>query len=106
VTRLEEVERRAAELGFAPLLGRIRRSLRAAGQRRSADRSVTPGGLTGREREVLALVAEGLTNPEIAARLGLAPRTVATQIASASAKLGATNRAQAASLALASSSRV
>jgi DNA-binding CsgD family transcriptional regulator len=50
---------------------------------------------------VLALVAAGLTNAEIAHRLGVSRHTVVTQIASASAKLGATSRAQAASLAAA-----
>jgi DNA-binding CsgD family transcriptional regulator len=102
IARLEGVERRAGELGYAPLAGRVRQSLRAAGRQRSAQRSVTAGGLTGREREVLALVAEGLTNAEVAARLGVARRTVVAQVASASAKLGATSRAQAASLAASS----
>lgn len=99
VARLEAVEARAAELGMAPLLARIRRSLRATGHRRSAPRSVGEHGLTGREREVLALVAKGLNNAEIAARLGVSRSTVAAQVASASAKLGATSRGQAASLA-------
>jgi DNA-binding CsgD family transcriptional regulator len=102
VQRLEEVEARAVELGLLPLLARVHRSLRAAGQRRSAPRTRSAGStLTGRQREVLGLVAEGLTNAQIAQRLGISRHTVVTQLASASAKLGATNRAHAASLAAA-----
>jgi DNA-binding CsgD family transcriptional regulator len=48
---------------------------------------------------VLALVGEGLTNAQIAHRLGISRHTVVAQISSASAKLGAANRAQAAVLA-------
>jgi DNA-binding NarL/FixJ family response regulator len=55
--------------------------------------------LTVREREVLALVAEGLTNGEIARRLGLGRPTVVRVIRSAQQKLGASSRTQAAALA-------
>lgn len=99
LARFEAVEVPAEELGFGALLGRIRPSLRAAGGRRSAARSIGDDGLTGREREVLELVAEGLTNAQIAARLGVTRRTVAAQVASASVKLGAVNRGQAAAMA-------
>jgi DNA-binding NarL/FixJ family response regulator len=51
-------------------------------------------GLTDREREVLALVAEGLSNDEIAQRLYLSPQTVKTHINRAMTKLGAHDRAQ------------
>ena len=101
ITVLSDVEARAERLGMIPLLARVQQSLRAAGVRRSAPRSVTTGGLTGREHEVLQLVATGLTNAEIAARLGTTRRTVVAQVASASAKLGAASRAQAAVMATA-----
>jgi DNA-binding CsgD family transcriptional regulator/tetratricopeptide (TPR) repeat protein len=102
VTQLEAAEALAVNLGMAPLLGRIHRSLRAAGVRRSAPRTRASGDtLTGRQRQVLVLVAEGLTNAQIATRLGISRHTVVTQLAAASAKLGATTRAQAASLAVA-----
>jgi two-component system, NarL family, response regulator DevR len=53
-------------------------------------------GISAREREVLALLAEGLTDREIGERLGISPRTVETHVGSLLSKLGVRNRAQAA----------
>jgi DNA-binding CsgD family transcriptional regulator len=53
-----------------------------------------------REREVLALLARGETDPKIAEILGLSPATVQTHVRNAKAKLGARTRAQAVALAL------
>ncbi len=50
--------------------------------------------LTGREREVAALVAHGLSNDEIAAAMVLSPMTVKTHVSRAMTKLGARDRAQ------------
>jgi DNA-binding NarL/FixJ family response regulator len=50
--------------------------------------------LTQREREVLALVGEGLSNHEIAERLVLSPATARTHVSRAMGKLGARDRAQ------------
>ncbi|QNP75208.1 LuxR family transcriptional regulator [Streptomyces roseirectus] len=50
--------------------------------------------LTRREREVAALVAEGLTNRQVAGALGLSPRTADTHVAKILAKLGFVCRAQ------------
>jgi DNA-binding NarL/FixJ family response regulator len=50
-------------------------------------------GLTVREREVLALVAEGLDNAEIASRLCLSPATARTHVSRILTKLDARNRA-------------
>jgi len=50
--------------------------------------------LTRREREIVALVGEGLTNDEIAARLFLSPATAKTHVSRAMTKLGARDRAQ------------
>ncbi|MBH5336444.1 response regulator transcription factor [Streptomyces pactum] len=52
--------------------------------------------LTPREREVLALLGEGLANPRIADRMGLAPSTVKDHVRAVLAKLGGLNRVQAA----------
>ena len=52
------------------------------------------GQLTDREREVMVLVAEGLSNDEIAARLLISPATAKTHVSRAMIKLGARDRAQ------------
>jgi DNA-binding NarL/FixJ family response regulator len=54
-----------------------------------------PDGLTPREAEVLALIAEGLTNAEIADRLVVSGATVKTHVNHIFAKTGARDRAQA-----------
>jgi len=51
-------------------------------------------GLTDQEREVMALVAEGLSNDEIAARLFLSPLTAKTHVSRIMTKLNARDRAQ------------
>ncbi|MFF8386539.1 response regulator [Streptomyces kanasensis] len=56
-------------------------------------------GLTDREREILALVGEGLTNREIGKRLYLAEKTVKNNISRLLAKLGVERRVQAAVIA-------
>lgn len=56
---------------------------------KSQDSSFDPyEGLTDREREVLQLAAEGLSNPDIAHRLSISPRTVETHRANLMRKLG------------------
>jgi DNA-binding CsgD family transcriptional regulator len=99
IRTLTMVEKRSADAGMVAVLNRAQLSLRAAGERRTAARARGVAGLTGREQQVLDLVAQGLTNGQIAARLGTTRRTVVAQIASASAKLGADNRLHAAALA-------
>lgn len=55
--------------------------------------------LTPRELEVVGYIAEGLSNPEIAKILFLAPETIKSHVRNLSAKLGARNRTQAAVIA-------
>jgi len=57
-------------------------------------------GLTPREREVLALMVEGLTNPEIAERLVVSRSTAKAHVSNILSKLGASNRGEAIALAI------
>jgi DNA-binding CsgD family transcriptional regulator len=59
-----------------------------------------PLDLTSREVEVLRLVADGLTNAQIAERLFISPKTVSTHLGSIFGKLGVTTRAGATRFAL------
>jgi DNA-binding CsgD family transcriptional regulator len=61
-----------------------------------ADRHRRSGSLTQREVEVMGLLREGLTNRAIAERLSLSPHTIARHLQNARAKLGASNRTEAA----------
>ncbi len=88
-------------LGAAPAAAMARRKLRAAGARvvPSGPRPATrehPRGLTAREQEVLALLAEGLSDQDIADRLVISPRTVHHHVGAVLAKLGVANRQEAA----------
>jgi NarL family two-component system response regulator LiaR len=56
--------------------------------------------LTNRERDVLALLTKGLSNPEIADRLSISRATVKVHISSILSKLGASSRGEAISLAI------
>jgi len=56
--------------------------------------------LTRREREILGLLTQHLTNPEIAERLFISPRTAGTHVANLLAKLGAQNRREVAAIAV------
>ncbi len=96
---LLEVEQRAETNGLVPLVGRVRRTLRKTGVRRSASRAANAAALTRRERQVMRLTAAGLTSGEIALNLGLAPSTVDSVVRSAMTKLDAKTRVQAAAIA-------
>ncbi len=63
--------------------------------RSAAAPAPAPDGLTQREAEILALIARGLTNPEIAARLYLSSHTIKTHISRIFAKTGSRDRAAA-----------
>ena len=60
-------------------------------------RAQAPGGLSARETEILTLIAEGLSNKEIARSLDIGPETVKSHLKSIFTKLGVERRAQAVS---------
>ena len=66
----------------------------AARTKQSAGPSPALAELTSREREVMALVAEGLTNAEIGERLFMSPATARTHVSRILTKLGARDRTQ------------
>lgn len=63
---------------------------------RAGSQPALPGGLTARELVVADLLARGLANPAISARLGLSTKTVANYVSTILLKLAATDRADAA----------
>jgi DNA-binding CsgD family transcriptional regulator len=83
-------------LGAAPWTDRAEAELRACGVTAQAPSSA-PGrldGLTSQQREIAALAARGLTNGEIADRMFLSPRTVASHLYRSYPKLGIAGRHQ------------
>jgi DNA-binding NarL/FixJ family response regulator len=83
---------------FVPeeLIARVRRALTRSAELDRRNGSAA-NGLTSREREVLGLLAEGLTQNGIAERLVISPMTVATHIQRILGKLGVHSRAEAVS---------
>jgi DNA-binding NarL/FixJ family response regulator len=59
-----------------------------------------PASLTPREREVVALLTEGLSNADLAARLFISPKTAAVHVSNVLAKLGVSSRTEAAAWAM------
>ncbi|HVX52909.1 helix-turn-helix transcriptional regulator [Nocardioides sp.] len=85
----------------AATLHELRLSRRGSSTVVVCSRAATRDGLSGRELQVLAQLTLGRTNPEIALRLHVSVRTVATHVEHLLAKLGLPNRAAAASRAAA-----
>jgi DNA-binding NarL/FixJ family response regulator len=87
---------RVVALGNALLSPSVTRKLIAEFAARAKEPLATDGleELTDREREVVALVAEGLSNDEIAERLVVSPATAKTHVSRAMGKLRARDRAQ------------
>jgi DNA-binding NarL/FixJ family response regulator len=88
---------RAGDVYLDPAVaGIVTRRLRGGGNTSATDVDAAVGRLTGRERDVLAGVARGLSNRDIADDLGIAERTARTHVSNILAKLGLTSRTQAA----------
>ncbi|HEV7931350.1 MAG TPA: response regulator transcription factor [Actinomadura sp.] len=87
---------RAVAAGDALLSPSVTRRLIAEFATRAKDPGRSPrlNALTDREREVMTLVGEGLTNEEIAKRLIVSPATAKTHVSRAMVKLNARDRAQ------------
>lgn len=89
---LADIRATAEALGSGPLLARIDELARASRGRGLEDEPWRP--LTVREFEVARLIAEGLTNAEIADRLDIAPKTASSHVEHILAKLAVTRRAE------------
>jgi DNA-binding CsgD family transcriptional regulator len=108
---LEESARLSVQLGAEPLLAEAQALARRArlripeaassepGVGRSAERTIESFGLTDRERAVLALVAAGRSNPQIAAELFISPKTASVHVSNILSKLNVSSRGEAAALA-------
>ena len=82
----------ATRLDSAPLVARAEELSRIASRRGSFDEPWRP--LTSREFEVARLIAEGMTNAEIATDLSIAPKTASAHVEHILAKLGVARRAE------------
>jgi DNA-binding NarL/FixJ family response regulator len=85
----------ATRLGAEPLLD----ELRLLGRVRPLSSQPIDDSLTPREEEVLALVAAGRSNKEIASRLFISTKTVSVHVSNILAKLGAAGRTEAVAIA-------
>jgi DNA-binding CsgD family transcriptional regulator len=85
-------------LGAEPWAERARSELRASGETARKRDPSTLSQLTPQELQVAHLVADGLSNKEVAAQLFLSPRTIDAHLRSVFAKLGITSRTQLARL--------
>jgi DNA-binding CsgD family transcriptional regulator/tetratricopeptide (TPR) repeat protein len=103
---LREAGRAAERMGAQPLLDdvralarRARLSLADAPDEGPPAADTVPFGLTDREREVLALVAAGRSNGQIATALFISPKTASVHVSNILAKLGVSGRGEAAAVA-------
>jgi DNA-binding NarL/FixJ family response regulator len=93
---LLQVRATCIDLGFVPLQARIDRTLRELGALGTRVPALPSLAITRRQREILALVGQGLGTQQIAARLHISGPTVESHIRSAMQRLGAPSRMAAA----------
>ncbi len=98
---LREAIRIGERLGASPLVEEARAAGSRAHLRLDADLppAASDAGLTGRELEVLRLVADGLSNSGIVRTLVISPKTVSVHVSRILAKLGVSSRGEAAAVA-------
>ncbi len=89
----ESARDKARRLGAAPLLAELEALVPVAADRRHASRRPDEA-LTPHEQEVLALVAEGRSNREIADRLYISAKTVSVHVSNILSKLAAGGRTE------------
>jgi DNA-binding NarL/FixJ family response regulator len=99
IAQLTAAADQAVRCGTPRVADEARRELRRAGARAGRGGARATGGtglvaLSGREREVAGLVAQGLTNREIGSRLYLSEKTIETHLTRVFQKLGLRSRAQ------------
>jgi DNA-binding CsgD family transcriptional regulator len=92
-------------LGAAPAAANLRRAMRARGvsslpRGPRATTRANQYGLTARQAQILALLAEGLSNPEIAGRLSITPKTAEHHVAAVLSKLAVSSRRAAVDVAM------
>ncbi|MEI7054904.1 AAA family ATPase [Nocardioides sp. CCNWLW239] len=90
----DQARETAKQLGAEPLL----EHLRTLGTTPQRSATVPSGQLTGRESEILALVAAGRSNGEIGNQLFISTKTVSVHVSNILAKLGASGRTEAAAI--------
>ena len=86
---------RSAATGLAVFDPAVHAALLGAIHDQHTPPAIAPDGLTPREMEILTLIGQGLTNPEIAATLFLSPHTIKTHINRVFTKTGSRDRAAA-----------
>jgi DNA-binding CsgD family transcriptional regulator len=89
---LRSAHRMFTEMGMEAFAERAGRELQATGEAVRRRRAETRDDLTAQERQIALLARDGLSNPEIGARLFLSPRTVEWHLRKVFAKLGISSR--------------
>ena len=95
---LDEGIAAAGQIGMTTVIGQMEKLNEVAGH----DSAANPAGLTDRQVEILALVAAGLSNPEIGNKLFISTNTVDRHLSNIFTKIDVANRVEATTFALAS----